>query len=41
MSYMDVYKSWLDSEYIDDGTKAELKRLRAMQKKSRIVFIRI
>ena len=32
MSYMDVYKSWLDSEYIDDGTKAELKAIESNAK---------
>lgn len=32
MSYMDVYKSWLDSEDIDEGTKAELKAIESNAK---------
>ena len=32
MSYMDVYKSWLDSAYIDDATKEELRRIQGNEK---------
>ena len=29
---MDVYKSWLDSAYIDDATKEELRRIQGNEK---------
>lgn len=32
MGYMDVYKSWLDSAYIDDATKEELRRIQGNEK---------
>lgn len=32
MGYMDVYKSWLDSTYIDDATKEELRRIQGNEK---------
>lgn len=32
MNYMDAYQSWLDSEYIDDATKEELKNIEGNEK---------
>ena len=32
MSYIDTYKSWLSSEYIDSATKEELKQIEGNEK---------
>lgn len=32
MNYMDAYQSWIDSEYIDDATKKELKNIEGNEK---------
>ena len=32
MSYMDNYKSWLDNDYIDEATKAELRQIEGDEK---------
>ena len=41
MSYMELYKEWLDNPYFDEATKKELKEIEGNEKEIELSLIHI